>query len=103
MKTESRENLRTETLATMEDAFRLLDATNGAIFRATFVKKDGTVRDMVARTGVKKHLAGGVLAYAPRPRGLLPVFDMAAEGYRMVNVATLRELVHAGTRYIAGW
>ena len=59
--------------------------SDGKIFTVEFVKKDGTVRKMNARLGVKKHLKGGSLAFDPSERNLLPVFDMQKEGYRMIN------------------
>lgn len=93
--------MQTRFLDSVDAAFALFDRIGGDMFAAEFVKKDGTVRRMNARRGVKKHLKGGELAYAPRPRGLLSVYDMQSKGYRMVNVATLREVVHGGIRYVA--
>jgi hypothetical protein len=94
---------RTVVLASMADAFAVLDRVGGEMFGVTFVKRDGSTRNMVARKGVTAHLAGGDLKYEPRPRGLLPVYDMNARGYRMVNVGTLQEVRHRGTRYVRGW
>lgn len=37
--------------------------SDGTIFSVVFEKKDGTLRRMVCRTGVKKHLAGGKATY----------------------------------------
>lgn len=62
------------------------------IFTATFVKKDGSTRVMNCQIGVKKHLKGGELAYDPIERNLLTVFDMQAQGYRMINCSTILEL-----------
>jgi hypothetical protein len=62
---------------------------NGNIFSVVFVKKDGTRREMVCRLGVKKHLKGGELKFDAKSRGLLPVFDMQKQAYRMVNTKTL--------------
>ncbi len=67
----------------------LWNETEGLVFSAHFVKKDGSLRHMVARRYVKKGLAGGSLPYDPKPRGLLPVFDMAVQDRRMVNLLTL--------------
>lgn len=96
--------METKTLATMQDAFDLFDRIGGGIFSCVFVKRTtGERREMVARRGVKKHLAGGELAFEPRKRSLLPVFDMQKEGYRMVNVETLEEVRHGGVRYVTAW
>jgi hypothetical protein len=62
------------------------------IFSAKFIKKDGTVRDMVCRLGVKKHLKGGELGYDAKSMGYLPVFDMQKQAYRMININTLIEI-----------
>jgi len=43
------------------------------------------MREMVCRTGVKAHLAGGSLRYDPKEKRVLPVFDMQLGKYRMVN------------------
>ena len=44
---------------------------------------------MNARFGVKKYLNGGELPYDPIAKGLLPVFDMQKNAYRMINTDTL--------------
>ena len=69
------------------------------IFSAKFIKKDGTLREMVCRLGVKKHLKGGELAYDAKSMGYLPVFDMQKEEYRMININTLVEIKISGTVY----
>ena len=43
----------------MENIRDIIDAANGKFFSVRFLKKDGTVRDMVCRTVVKKYLKGG--------------------------------------------
>lgn len=48
----------------------------GKIFTATFIKKDGTMRTMRARLGVKKGVSGVGLKYDPESLGNLVVFDM---------------------------
>lgn len=68
----------------------LINLTNkGNIFSVQFLKKDGTLRDMVCRLGVKKHLKGGTLKFDAKSKGLLPVFDMQKQAYRMINTNTL--------------
>ncbi len=78
----------------------LWNETGGRIFSATFQKKDGTMRDMVCRRGVKRHLAGGNLPYDPKPKLLLPVFDMAGRDYRIVNIGTLVSFSIGGETFV---
>jgi hypothetical protein len=81
------------------DAKQLIKATKGKFFTATFIKKDGTVRRMNARLGVKAYLKGGTLPYDPEPKGLIPVYDVQAKGYRMVNLNTLTDLKIGNDEY----
>ena len=74
--------------------------SDGKIFTVEFVKKDGTVRKMNARLGVKKHLKGGSLAFDPLERNLLPVFDMQKEGYRMINASTILTIKIGGKEIV---
>lgn len=73
---------------------------DGKIFTVEFIKKDGTLRKMNARLGVKKHLKGGTLAFDPSERNLLPVFDMQKEGYRMINASTILTIKIGGKEII---
>lgn len=64
---------------------------SGRIFSAEFVKKNGSVRRMVGRTGVKKYLKPNAKpqAYDPRERGYIPVYDLLKKDYRLLNVQTI--------------
>ena len=73
---------------------------DGKIFTVEFIKKDGTLRKMNARLGVKKHLKGGTLAFDPSERNLLPVFDMQKEGYRMINASTILNIKIGGKKIV---
>ena len=65
----------------------IIAATKGEIFSVTFKKKDGTLRDMVCRTGVTKHIKG-----TGKPMGEAAkkvcwcVFDMQKREYRTVPI-----------------
>jgi len=72
----------------------------GKIFSVRFVKKDGTTRFMKCRTGVTAKLKGGELPYDPTSRGLKPVFDLACNDYRMVNLNTVYEVTFKGKVYL---
>jgi hypothetical protein len=65
---------------------------NNKIFTATFIKKDGTVRVMNCRRGVKKGVTGAGMNYDPYEKNLLPVYDMQKGGFRMININTITEL-----------
>lgn len=84
----------------------LWNETQGLIFSAYFRKKDGTMRQMTCRVGVKAHLKGGTRPY--NIRTLLPVYDMhlakqvedPAKAYRNVNLATLASFNAIGGRFL---
>jgi hypothetical protein len=78
----------------------LQSETEGRIFSAYFRKKDGSMRQMTCRRGVKAHLSGGDLPYDPKAKLLLPVFDMQIEEYRMVNLASLVSFNIGGETFI---
>lgn len=72
--------------------------TNGRIFSVTFVKKDGSVRKMTARLGVKKDLKGVGLGFNPTAKQLVVVFDMHKSAYRMINLQTIITFKHESKR-----
>ena len=76
----------------------LLHQTHGKIFSCEFIKKDGSVRKMIARLGVQKNLKGGKNGVSEK-NSLITVYDMIAGGYRMINLATLQALKISGTQY----
>lgn len=89
---------------------QVLDLINkhaGQIFSCEFIKKDGTLRKMVCRTGVKKYLQGGSLAYDPIERGLVPVYEVSPKDssipkddlYRMISLNTMQKLSINGREY----
>lgn len=80
-------------------AYKIIKATKGHIFSCSFIKKDGTIRDMVCRLGVKKYLKGGQLGFNPEEKGLIIVFDTAIKQYRCINVKTLMALKVDGQEY----
>ena len=64
------------------------------MFTVVFTKKDGTLRTMNARRGVKKHLRGGNSTIAGKEH-LMSVYDLKAEAYRCINLPNV-QLVKAG-------
>lgn len=81
----------------MKNLTNIIERTAGRFFKATFVKKDGTVREMVARTGVKAHLKGGATKYDGSK--FISVYDVQSRGYRLINKETLREVKFGGRVY----
>jgi hypothetical protein len=72
----------------------------GNFFRACFIKKDGTMREITARFGVKKHLRGGELKYNPEALNYIIVFDVEKEAYRTINMDKLIFLRYNGKEVI---
>ncbi len=84
---------------TTENAVKLIKKTKGRIFSVTFEKKDGTIRNMNCRIGVKNHLKGGELNYDPKEFELFPVFDVQANDYRVINIPNLKRIAVDGEEY----
>ena len=76
--------------------------TNGKIFSVEFFKKNGELRKMNARFNVQKGLKGTGLGYDPLEKGLMPVYDMQAKGYRMVTIDNITRLKVNGITYNFG-
>lgn len=72
--------------------WRLISKTNGKFFSVVFVKKDGTLRKMVCRTGVKKHLKGGTLKHNPAELGHCVVWDVQKRAYRTIIMHNVVEI-----------
>jgi hypothetical protein len=69
---------------------------NGHFFSVQFVKKNGEVRDMNCRLGVKKYLKGVGRMHPPN---MVNVFDVKAKGYRYVNLDTVIKAQIEGELY----
>jgi hypothetical protein len=72
------------------DEFR--EVVGGRIFSAKFVKKNGEIRHIKARLGVKKALKGGELTYNPSEHNNLIVFDLEKQAYRTIKFDNLLEI-----------
>lgn len=99
MKRDSVQIVENPTVAQTLQVFKAVQKTT-KIFTAVFIKKDGSIREMNCKCGVKKHLKGGELKYNAFDKGLLPVFDLKKGEYRMVNLNTIVSLEFRGKRYI---
>ena len=70
---------------TRADALQFISERGGKFFAVRFTKRTtGETREMSCRQGVKSHLSGGEPAYDFRAKGLIPVYDMQAAGYRSI-------------------
>ena len=91
----------------VSQAFDLLSAlkqgNSGRVFSVTFIKKDGTEREMQCRFGVKSYLKGGEWANGcagkPSDHGLAVVFDMQKQAYRSFKFASLLKMKLNGQEY----
>jgi hypothetical protein len=83
-------------------AYILIKKSKGKIFTAVFEKKNGMMRKMNCRLGVKQNLTGKGMSYDPEMREMIAVYDMNLRDYRMINLTTLRELKIDGVHYVVG-
>lgn len=70
-------------------------STNGKIFGVEFIKKDGSIRRMSCRLGVRKHQVGGKNTTNHIPK-YLTVFSQNDDNYRNVNIETITEIKGCG-------
>ena len=77
----------------------LLKTTNGRFFGVTFVKQDGTLRNMNARTGVSSHIKGTGASRAGTNDKYLTVFDAQKRAYRTINLETVQSLKIDGVTF----
>jgi hypothetical protein len=76
----------------------IVAASNGRFVSVTFQKADGTLRVMLCRLGVTKHLKGGESKL--NADQYLTVFDVQKEAYRAINRDTIVSVKLAGTTYV---
>ena len=67
-------------------------AKGNKIFSVTFIKKDGSIRKLVGRLGVRKGVKGVGMSFSPSEKNLMVVFDMHKRAFRMVNLQTILEI-----------
>lgn len=81
------------------EAYVKLMGSEGKIFTAEFIKKDGTKRVMNCRRGVTKGVKGVGLRFDPLQKLLMPVFDMQKKEFRMINLDTMTLVKVGGKEY----
>ena len=67
--------------------------TKGKFFTTTFIKKDGTLRKMTARLGVRKGVNGKGLKFDPSDKNLVVVYEMSKDAHRMINLDTIQNII----------
>ena len=74
---------------TIKEAIAIIKSNK--FFTATFIKKDGEVRWMYGRAGVKKHLKPNAKprSYDPSELGYVTIWDMRKKEYRLLNLQTI--------------
>ena len=68
--------------------------SEGRFVTVEFIKKDGTLRKLTGRLGVKKHLKGGVSTLDPAQ--YITIYDVQNKGYRAINRDTIKALTIEG-------
>ncbi len=86
----------------MKEVKDLIRATGGKIFTVEFVKKNGDLRKLNGRIGVKRDVTGRGMSYDPEEKGLLVVRDVKKRAYRMVNLATVFRVRCWGEEFVFG-
>jgi hypothetical protein len=84
---------------TRRKAVELLKKSEGKMFGVTFVKKNGEIRNLNGRLGVHKYVTGVGLAFDHNDYGLITVFDIQKDAYRMVNIKTILQVRTGGEIY----
>lgn len=65
-------------------------------FSVEFIKKDGSLRKMVCRLGVKKGVKGVGMSYTPSDHQMLTVYDVQKKAFRTINFNTLKKIKYKG-------
>lgn len=91
-----------------QDLISLLEAAGDTFFGVTFVKKDGSLRDMTCRFSVTKGVKGDDASdqakrayetWKVNNPHLLRLYDTQADGFRTVNLETVRSVRLKGDVY----
>ena len=80
------------------DLAAVIEASNGKFISVTFTKKDGSVRVLVGRLGVKKHLKGGESTLDADK--YVTIFDTQNGGYRAINRETIQSVRIDGVEFV---
>lgn len=83
-----------------ENVHQFLRALNGKFFTVEFIKRTtGELRVMTATTNYESKLAGGEAAYDFDEKKLIPVWDMAKQGFRSIPTDAVLVIRANGEEY----
>jgi hypothetical protein len=80
-----------DTIAIIKSNRAMIAASNGRIFSAAWIKKNGEIRRGAFRLETTVGTNGKGMRYNAADRGLMTVYDMKNRGYRMITLANLLE------------
>lgn len=81
----------------MSKAKELLLSSKGRFLGVTFLKKDGTIRNLTGRFNVRKHLHGGVSKNTNTDQMI--IYDIINKGYRTITLSSVLEIKVNGKLY----
>lgn len=73
--------------------------SDGKIFSVQFEKKNGELRDMIARVGTSGKVKGIGAKYCAKAFGLLTVYDMRKYSFRNINTSKIKSVKIRGIEY----
>lgn len=83
-----------------EAASLLVEYSKDKILSVTFIKRTtGQLRTLTGRKGVTKGITGQGLSFDPQSKGLLVLFDITKDQFRMVNLETICRIKMDGQVY----
>lgn len=89
-----------QTTTLTKDQLRyILKNSKGKLMTVVYKKKNGQLRVLNTRTGVKQNITGKGLAYDPEKYGYVIAWDMQKRNYRTVNPETASKLSAMGKTY----
>jgi hypothetical protein len=77
----------------------LIEQSNGKMVTVSFIKKDGSLRVLNGRLGVKKYLKGGKIN--TNTDEYINIYDVKNQGYRSINRSTIVALRMQGIEAVA--
>ena len=85
------------------NCLEIIRKSDGTFFSVLFVKKDGSLREMVARLGVTKGVKGVGRNYDEIKKfNLLTVYDVQKRAFRRIQLGTIKELKVRGVEIKTG-
>ena len=78
----------------------LIRNTNGKVFSARFIKKNGEIRDIVCRLETQTGVKGTGESPDKLDNPYVSVYDMQQQGYRLINLQTIRTIKAEKEEYL---